>query len=177
MAGGWVSGALKWLVFGRLGATRAVVEVAGGIYRRPVRSWVRALSRLSAWRRSYTRSVANWRRVWSWGADMASTLARDTLTKTPREARLFLFDFSKAPEVTSGETLSAPVVHADAGITVGTPVVTSGAFDGVPAGEGVKVLLSGGSAGDTYDVSCTVTTSGGATIEVAGRLAVVDPGT
>jgi hypothetical protein len=125
---------------------------------------------------------ANVGRVFTWKGprSMANRMPADSLTKTERESRYFLFDFSKTPEVRAGWTLSSPAVHVDTGLTAGTPAVSDELFDGVPAGEGVIVLLSGGDEDEDYDVSCTaVATSGArsATIEVPGRVVVAGVGT
>jgi hypothetical protein len=94
------------------------------------------------------------------------------------ETRAMVFDFSNFPEVVAGETLSAPSTPAVAGVTFGTPTVLAAAFtydeDGaqVASGKGVKVNVTGGTAGE-YVVRCVVTASGGGTLIVADRLKVV----
>lgn len=125
---------------------------------------------------------ANVGRVFTWKGprSMANRMPADAVTKTERESRYFLFDFSKTPEVRAGWTLSDPHVYADTGITAGTPAVSDELFDGVAAGQGVVVLISGGDEDEDYDVSCTaVATSGArsATIEVPGRVVVAGVGT
>lgn len=104
---------------------------------------------------------------------MPTTVPVETLILTTREVRWFAFDFSKAPEVVAGETLSAPVMHGGTGLTLGAPAVLATAFDGIPSGQGVRVLVSDADDDTTYDLSCTVTTQGGATLEAPGRLAGV----
>ncbi len=95
-----------------------------------------------------------------------------TLHKFAAEVRTYVFDFGQFPEVRDGETLSAPIVPPVAGLTIGTPAVTVAATDWVPTGKGVAVSIAGGTAGEGYAVACTVSTSGGSTLEVAGLLAV-----
>lgn len=146
----------------------------GGAWRRGF--WTRAfLRRLFDWRRVFHRE-RSWRRVWVWRApQVANSIPTETLTKTPAEERYFAFDFSKAPEVVAGETLSSPAIRGGTGLTVGSPSVLGSAFDGIPSGKGVRVLISAGSDDATVALSCTVVTSGGATLEVGGRLAIAEP--
>ena len=102
-----------------------------------------------------------------------------TLRKYAGEVRAYGFDFSKFPEVMSGETLSSPTVTVSpTGPTIGTPTVTTVPFDPgrgaelIQTGKGVKVSVSAGTAGVSYTLTCTVTTSGGATLKILGTLAV-----
>jgi len=113
---------------------------------------------------------------------MASTITPDRLKKYPAEARVYVFDFQDFPEVKHhNETLSSPSVPAVSGLTIGAATVTTadfypgGGHKMVPSGKGVKVTISGGTAGTDYTVVCTVATSGGATLEIVGTLPVVSP--
>jgi hypothetical protein len=78
----------------------------------------------------------------------------------------------------AGETLSAPSTPVVAGVTFGSPTVLAAAFtydeDGstVASGKGVKVNITGGTAGE-YTIRCQVTLSGGGTAILADRLKVV----
>lgn len=94
------------------------------------------------------------------------------LPKIAGETRSFVFDFTTYAELKAGETISAPSVAAVSGLTIGTPAVLAAEVDGVAAGKGVQVAISGGTAGTTYTVNCSVTTSGGATIIRRARLRV-----
>lgn len=87
-----------------------------------------------------------------------------TLPKIASELRTFVFDFTTYAELEAGETISSPSVPAVTGLTIGTPTVTTSAIDDVAAGKAVQCNLSGGTAGTTYTVNCSVTTSGGATL-------------
>jgi hypothetical protein len=51
-------------------------------------------------------------------------------------------------------------------------VVLAAALDGVAAGQGVTCEVSGGTAGTTYDVSCTATLSTGRKLVLPGTVAV-----
>lgn len=113
---------------------------------------------------------------------MAVLPNQKTKYKTTREEVTVGFDFSNAPQVVDGETLANPTVaYVGAAVgapTIGTPVILSADFydsDGsfIPSGNGVKVRLTGGSAG-TYSISCKVETQQGDKIEVLGRLIVSD---
>lgn len=105
---------------------------------------------------------------------MASRIEPTTLTKPAGETRVMAFDLSPAPEVVAGETLSSPSIAGDSGITFGAPAVTATAFDGIASGKAVKVSVSGGTAGTTYDCALTVTASGGSILVFAGRIVVCD---
>lgn len=94
------------------------------------------------------------------------------LTKYAVEVVSYQFDFSDFPEVVAGETLSSPNVPAVSGLTIGTPAVTVAERDGVAAGKGVAVTVSGGTAGTTYTITATAVTSGGSTRAVRGRIRV-----
>ncbi len=95
---------------------------------------------------------------------MSAGLLAGTLHKPAGARRYYLFDFSDFAEVAAGETLSAPtVVSVPAGLTVGTPSVS---------GSQVAVLVSGGTVGGRYVLTCTVSTSGGATLCFDGRIVV-----
>lgn len=104
-------------------------------------------------------------RVWRYGR-------QNTLTKPAAESRFFVFDFSRAPELIAGETISAPNVPAVSGLTIGAPAVLAAITDGVAVGKGVAVQLSAGTDGTTYEVECRVTASGGGTLVMRGNLAV-----
>jgi hypothetical protein len=94
-----------------------------------------------------------------------------SLPKDTTEVVSYLFDFSNFPEVVAGETLSSPSVSSSpSGLTVGTPAVTAAERDGVAAGEGVAVTVSGGTASTTYSLECSVTTSGGSVRVVKGEI-------
>lgn len=90
------------------------------------------------------------------------------LPKIASETRNFVFDFTTFSELEAGETISSPSVPAVSGLTIGSPSVTTEDVieDGhtVAAGKGVQVSIGGGTAGTSYTVNCTVSTSGGATI-------------
>jgi hypothetical protein len=103
----------------------------------------------------------------------------DSLGKYDVEVRAFAFDYQDFPEVQAGETLSAPVVTVlPAGPTIGSPAVNAAIFypgggrPRIPIGKGVSVSISGGTAANDYTLTCTVTSSGGATLIIKGTLRV-----
>lgn len=107
------------------------------------------------------------------------SIATNTLPKYAAEVRSYGFDFSQFPEVAAGETLSSPSVSVSpSGPTIGTPeVIAADYYPGggatmIRSGKGVKVTISGGTAATSYTLSCTVTSSGGATLKIVGTLAV-----
>lgn len=110
----------------------------------------------------------------------------DTVPKYVAADRFYVFDFQYFPEITpGGETISVAangVTSATAGLTIGTPEITTQVeYPGtggdetaapVPKGKGVIVRISGGVAGTSYTLTCVVTKSGGGTLVVKGVLAV-----
>jgi hypothetical protein len=106
-----------------------------------------------------------------------NTLPADTIVMTAREARFLAFDFSKSPELQAGDAITGFQVFADPGPTVGAPALNTVAFDGIPIGQAVVAKVSGVTAGGSYDASCTATTAGGATLEVAMRIVGASTGT
>ncbi len=102
----------------------------------------------------------------------AEQLDIPTKAKRAAAARVYCFDFTREPELIAGETLDTPTVPAVSGLTIGSPSVLAAAFDGVQAGKGVKVQVSGGTAGTVYEVECRCTTSGGATLVSVFKLSV-----
>mgnify|MGYP000370251468 CR=1 FL=1 len=95
---------------------------------------------------------------------MSSELYIPKLPKIAGETRAYVFDFTDCAELEAGETISTPSVAAVSGLTIGTPAVLAAAVDDVAAGKGVQVAISGGTAGTTYTLNCTVNTSGGAVL-------------
>lgn len=74
--------------------------------------------------------------------------------KDPTEVLDYRFEWSELLE--EAETLTAKTtVATPAGLTVDSDVIDETA---------VVVWLSGGALGNTYEISCTVTTSGGRTL-------------
>jgi hypothetical protein len=87
-----------------------------------------------------------------------------TLYKRAAWSRLMVFEFEKFAELVAGQTLSAPTVTVTpSGPTIGSPAVS---------GSQIQVRVSGGTAGVTYSLLCTATTSGSSTIDQTGILIV-----
>lgn len=95
-----------------------------------------------------------------------------TKPKAPNEAVDYVFDFSGFPEFAAGETLASAATPTVSGLTIGTPAVTSAIVDGVPAGKGIQVRVSGGTANTEYTVACRGTFSGGSIREIRLKLEV-----
>lgn len=72
-------------------------------------------------------------------------------TKQPTEVLDYDIDYTSALD--SGDTIAAQTVTADTGITVDTSLIVGGVK--------VKIWLSGGTTGNTYKVTATITTAGG----------------
>lgn len=86
------------------------------------------------------------------------------LTKRTTWSRLYDFDFSSMAEMQAGETISTASVPSVSGVTVGSTVIS---------GSRVQVRISGGTANASYTLTCTITTSGGSTLDLTGILYVV----
>ena len=95
---------------------------------------------------------------------MADSYQIPAVYKVASEARVYIIDFSKFSEIINGDTISSSSIPAVSGLTIGSPSTQATAIDGVPANKGIKVAISGGTAGTTYTVDCTVVTSGGSTL-------------
>lgn len=80
---------------------------------------------------------------------MSSILGK--FTKQPVEIQDYDIDFTEYLEYHNDVALSHTAV-AETGLTVVTSVLTAGV---------VKVFVSGGTDGNTYKISATITTSGG----------------
>jgi len=69
----------------------------------------------------------------------------------------------------SGDTISSHTLTADAGITVDSSSVNSAAktIDGVshPANTVVTAWISGGTVGETYDITCRIVTAASRTVD------------
>lgn len=94
-----------------------------------------------------------------------------TLTKHPGENTLFDMDFSARSEIAGGQTITA-VNSVTAERVQGEGSITIGATAYSPSI--AQVRISGGSDGDLYSMTYTVTTSGGNILVGIGRLQVVD---
>lgn len=86
-----------------------------------------------------------------------------TLEKDPDAVLDFPFDWSEW--LASGETISSQVITTEAGITKDSDTEASGI---------VAVWLSGGTAGNSYEVACRITTSAARTDERTILVKVVD---
>jgi hypothetical protein len=82
-------------------------------------------------------------------------------SQLPADVRTVEFDWTAFLALLPGDSIASYPVTADSGITLGTPSI---------ADDVVYVRVSGGTAGTSYRVTCTVTTTNG---EVEGMVAVV----
>jgi len=95
--------------------------------------------------------------------------------KRPGETLQFDFDFApltnsregaKSDWLASGETITGATVIADSGVTVeGYGIDTTGTY--------VTCRLSGGTAGNSYTITCTITTDGPQTAVRENELKVI----
>jgi hypothetical protein len=149
------------------GAAAVSATLAGGVFRR-LGDLSRVFRRLGDLARVFTGFLPR----------MGQSILYDTRVKDASEVILFVFDFSRFPELVAGETLSSPSVPAVSGLTIGSPTVTVAdqvVFSNgqvVAAGQGVQVTVSGGTASTTYAIECHCTTSGGATRVIKGSIVV-----
>jgi len=97
-------------------------------------------------------------------------LPQKTLAKLPDWERHYQFPFGKVfaefnvatPPSISGTPVFSCIPASDGSTVSGTPVA---------AGTSVIVFVTGGNAGESYQLRCTVTTSGGDTLSIPGLLA------
>lgn len=166
---GWL---IRWFWWSGGAANVEETVLPGGAFRRSRASWVRVLARAaSTWRRAAGRPATTWLRVWRYDP-MATSLDVDTLVGVVGEVRDYAFDFSKAPELKTGSGLtisSVEIIHSTS-LTIGTPAVLAAAFDGIPAGKGASVRISGFADDTVYHLACRATLSNGAKLVVPGRL-------
>lgn len=97
----------------------------------------------------------------------ASVVNIETIEKKAGWARYYDFDFSRLAEFREDPPqtiLTHQVAATPSGLTLGSTGL---------AGAVVQAPVSGGTAGTTYTLTCTITTSGGATLTLVGRLRVV----
>lgn len=89
----------------------------------------------------------------------------ETLLKLPGELSTYAFEFNPQAELVAGETLTGtPTVSiTPSGPTLGSPTIS---------GSQVRFTISGGTSNTVHTVLCTVTTSGGATLQSSGKLEI-----
>jgi hypothetical protein len=86
-----------------------------------------------------------------------------TRRKYATEIRTITFDFSEKMDVAGGETISTVAISVPGGITSSAPST---------AGPLISTRIGGGTAGQDYDISCEVTTSGTQTLRLVFTLEV-----
>ena len=154
-------------------ATEDASAVTGGTWRRALPTWSRATRRApDTLRRRTARALPTWSRTWRY-SKMLATETGDALVAAVSDDRDYLFDLRSCPEIGAGATISSAAITGGSGLTKGAPAVLSVATDGVPAGKGVSVRISGGSAGTTYPLALVATLSTGRVVVVPGRLVKV----
>jgi hypothetical protein len=92
------------------------------------------------------------------------------LRKYVADVRAFGFDFSKEPEfLRLGDSISSAVIAIESGgaaLTIGAPSINNNTFI-------VTALMSAGTSGVNYELSCKVTTAAAKTIKHYGTLQVL----
>jgi len=175
MFAGWWTSLLNLLGMGAGSPTQAP-PAPGGIFRRAWPSWPRVFARKpAAWSRTIKRSAPSWNRVWRYDPMALATESGPAVIAAVSDDRDYAFDCSEAPELASGSgvTISSGEILGGSGLSVGTPAVLAADFDGIPAGDGLSVRISGGAAGTVYPLACRVTLSNGRKFVVPGRLSKV----
>lgn len=104
---------------------------------------------------------------------MALSTEGTALIAAESDDREYGFDLTSCPEVAGGAAIVSAEILGGTGLTIGTPVVLATPFDGIPAGKGVSVRISGGTAGTTYKLAVRVTLDSGRKVVIPGRLAKV----
>jgi hypothetical protein len=74
--------------------------------------------------------------------DMSTLVERDTIAQDVGETIIACFDFSQFPEAIGGGTLTINAIPTVTGLTfVGSPILTTTVFGGVPIGLGILQLV------------------------------------
>ena len=97
-------------------------------------------------------------------------LAQQTLAKLPGWERHYLFPFGK---VFAEFNFAVPPSIVGTPVFICQPAEDGSTVTGTPVASGTSaiVFVSGGNAGQSYQVRCTITTSGGDTLSIPGVLA------
>lgn len=162
----WAGRAFAGALFrGTAEAGPVTAATPGGTFRRPL--W--------AWSRTCKRSLPTLARVWRYNPMALPTESGVALIAAESDDRDYAFDCSLTPELAGGTgvTISSGEILGGSGLTFGSVAVLAAAFDGIPAGKGLSVRISGGEAGEIYAFACRVTLSSGRKVVVPGRLAKV----
>lgn len=77
----------------------------------------------------------------------------ETFQKNPYDVIDYDFDFSAWLASRGGDTISGYTVSAQSGLTVSSVTMNGQSI--------VRAFIGGGTSGQTYQVSCQITTSGG----------------
>lgn len=95
----------------------------------------------------------------------------DLEPKLQGETKVYQFDFTS--QLAEGETVSTQVVEA--AVYSGIDASPSSIISGVASASGALVSqeITAGVEGVIYEVTCTITTSDGQTLQQAGYLAIV----
>ena len=80
----------------------------------------------------------------------------------------FDWNDTSSPWLATGETITTVTVTVDTGLTLGTGTKAPAQASGK-----VTIWLSGGTAGDTYDVACKIVTSASRTDERTIKIRVL----
>ena len=120
---------------------------------------------------TFRRALPTWPRTWRYRPVLATeSLAVVAAVSDDRD---YAFDLSKCPEIRAGATITSGAIVGGTGLTIGTPVILDDEFDGIPAGHGISVRISGGTAGTAYKLACRAVLSNGRTVVVPGKLVKV----
>lgn len=154
-----------WRWFG-LGGGQSTVYF-GGMFRRPAVAILRTFTREPLGRKFHRPQLG---RTWSYV--MPNTIPTQTLAKAASDDRYYICDLTKCPEIVAGDTIASATISGGAGLTIGTPEVLAATTDGIAAGKGVKVQISGGTDDETASLAVVATLSGGSVIVVPVKIAV-----
>lgn len=99
---------------------------------------------------------------------MPAVIVAAQLPKIQGEVSPVNFEFKKRSVIAAGQTITTAsalsITPSDGGLTAATGVVN---------GTQVQYLLTGGTLGALYTLTCTITTSGGCTLICRGQLEIV----
>ena len=106
---------------------------------------------------------------------MSAVFPAEAHVKGVGEVRTVPFNYSNFPEILGGDTLSSATVTGNpGGLTVGSASVSAAVVDGIPIGQAILAVVSGGTDGVDYALTCLATTAAGSVLEVRGVLSVSD---
>jgi len=95
-----------------------------------------------------------------------------TLTKRPNEVRTYVFDFSEMPEIKAGDTLTGTPTITQSSTPSNATALTIASIKISADGKKVTAVISSGSSGGSYVLTCQCGTTQGSTLVGGGDMLV-----